>query len=241
MSGPVQQPAGNRRKARSKAGNSLADHVHHQLKADIFDFRMMPGDRLSENEIAARVGASRTPVREALFRLQREGYVDTLSKGGWQVCPLDFDTFEELYDVRVVLENAAVQRICKLDEELAALRQIWLVPKAERETDGATVWHLDEQFHAQLVAAAGNREMARIHQDVTERIRIIRRLDFTQPARVTATYDEHANILRTLARKRVDETQRLLASHIETSRQEVRKITLHRLYEARTTLAGETG
>ena len=223
---------------------SLADRVHDQLKGELFDFQLMPGDRLSENDLAARVGASRTPVREALFRLQREGYVETLSKGGWQVRPFDFDYFEELYDVRIVLENAAVRRIGEMDSApatLDALRQIWLVPDSERETDATTVWQLDEAFHAGLVAAAGNSEMARIHQDVTERIRIVRRLDFTQPERVTATYDEHAEILDTLGRRRIDQTQRLLKSHIETSRTEVRKITLHRLYEARATLAGASG
>ena len=223
---------------------SLADRVHDQLKGELFDFQLMPGDRLSENDLAARVGASRTPVREALFRLQREGYVETLSKGGWQVRPFDFDYFEELYDVRIVLENAAVRRIGEMDSApatLDALRQTWLVPDSERETDATTVWQLDEAFHAGLVAAAGNSEMARIHQDVTERIRIVRRLDFTQPERVTATYDEHAEILDTLGRRRIDQTQRLLKSHIETSRTEVRKITLHRLYEARATLAGASG
>ena len=223
---------------------SLADRVHDQLKGELFDFQLMPGDRLSENDLAARVGASRTPVREALFRLQREGYVETLSKGGWQVRPFDFDYFEELYDVRIVLENAAVRRIGEMDRApatLDALRRTWLVPDSERETDATTVWQLDEAFHAGLVAAAGNAEMARIHQDVTERIRIVRRLDFTQPERVTATYDEHAEILDTLGRRRIDQTQRLLKSHIETSRTEVRKITLHRLYEARATLARASG
>ena len=223
---------------------SLADRVHDQLKGELFDFQLMPGDRLSENDLAARVGASRTPVREALFRLQREGYVETLSKGGWQVRPFDFDYFEELYDVRIVLENAAVRRIGEMDRApatLDALRRTWLVPDSERETDATTVWQLDEAFHAGLVAAAGNSEMARIHQDVTERIRIVRRLDFTQPERVTATYNEHAEILDTLGRRRIDQTQRLLKSHIETSRTKVRKITLHRLYEARATLAGASG
>ena len=59
MSVATPQAGGSRRKARSKAGNSLADHVHGQLKTEIFDFRLMPGDRLSENEVAARVGAAR--------------------------------------------------------------------------------------------------------------------------------------------------------------------------------------
>lgn len=218
----------------------LADRVHDRLKADIFDFRLMPGDRLSENEIATRVGASRTPVREALFRLQREGYVETPTSGGWQVRRFDFARFDELYEVRVVIESAAVQRICERTDRPGALTELeafWQVPAARRTTDSTRAWHLDEAFHAGLVAAAGNDEMARIHRDVTERIRVIRRLDFTLSARITATYDEHAAILAALAERRTTRAQQLLAAHIEASRREVRKITLEGLYEARAALA----
>ena len=188
-------PTANTRRGRRV---NLADRVYAQLKADLFDFTLMPGDRLSENEIADRTQASRTPVREALFRLQRDGYVDVLDKGGWHVKPLDFHAFDELYDVRITLECAAVQRLCALAERppaLAGLDRTWQIEAHARETDSTTLWQLDEQFHATLVAAAGNGEMARIHRDVTERIRIVRRLDFVKPARVAATYDTFSVIL----------------------------------------------
>ena len=80
--------------------------------------------------------------------------------------------------------------------------------------------------------AAGNPEVARCHREVTERIRIMRRLDFTQQHRIDKTYDEHAQILRAVIRRRADEANRLLRSHIEASKAEVRKITLHRLHTA---------
>jgi DNA-binding GntR family transcriptional regulator len=92
---------------------------------------------------------------------------------------------------------------------------------------------LDENFHSALVHAIGNDEMTRVHDDITERIRIIRRLDFTKTARVQATYDEHARIIRAITRRRVDEATRLLRAHIEQSKLEVRHITLDMLYQAR--------
>ena len=61
-----------------KKTERLAEQIYLQLKQDMFDFRLMPGDRFSENEVAERMGVSRTPVREALFRLQRETFVDVL-------------------------------------------------------------------------------------------------------------------------------------------------------------------
>jgi DNA-binding GntR family transcriptional regulator len=91
----------------------------------------------------------------------------------------------------------------------------------------------DEQFHCALVEAAGNSEIARVHKEVTDRIRIIRRLDFTKQARIDATYDEHAKILKAIQRKRGDQACLLLRTHIETSQAEVRKITLHQVFMAR--------
>ena len=91
---------------------------------------------------------------------------------------------------------------------------------------------IDEGFYIALVAAAGNPEIARVHREVTERIRIIRRLDFTQPTRVEITYDEHGKILRAILQRRSDEAALLLRTHIEAGRAEVRKITLHCLHMA---------
>jgi DNA-binding GntR family transcriptional regulator len=120
---------------------------------------------------------------------------------------------------------------------LEELKALWMVGPGERIGDGRGVAALDEQFHATLVAATGNDEMARIHHDLTERIRIIRRLDFTKDWRIEATYQEHAKILRAVLLRKVDQAQLLIRTHIEESKAEVRKITLHMLHEARGSVA----
>lgn len=222
--------------AQAVSREKLTDRIYQQIKQDIFDFRLLPGDRFSENEVAARLAVSRTPVREALTQLQREGYVTVLFRSGWQVNPLDFEQFDQLYDVRLVLELAAVKKLCEMESvpELTALKSFWLAKPDEREQDEQRVCQADEEFHQIMVAATGNREMARIHQDITERLRILRRIDFTQPRRLDITYEEHAQILRALLGKRVDRASTLLKAHIEASKAEVRKITIHRLHTART-------
>ncbi|WNW13596.1 GntR family transcriptional regulator [Pseudomonas sp. DTU_2021_1001937_2_SI_NGA_ILE_001] len=224
---------------------SLAERIYAQLKDDIFEFRLLPGDRFSESEIAVRMSASRTPVRLALYRLEREGYLEVYFRSGWQVRPFDFQHFEELYDVRVVLEMEAVKRLCEWPdtcwpEALQQLVQTWQVAPAARLQDGAEVSRLDERFHCQLLEAAGNREMARLHAEVSEKIRIIRRLDFTRQPRIELTYEEHARILEAILRRRCEQAQSLLKAHIEVSKAEVRKVTLHMLHNARQrALAGQ--
>lgn len=221
------------------AATTLAERVYAQIKQLIFDFVLLPGDRFSESDLANRVQVSRTPLRQALQRLQREGFLLVFPKSGWQVAPLDFDAFDQLYDLRVLLETHAVARLCEADPRpsLDELNRVWLVPEAERQHTVLTIDRLDEAFHAALVEAAGNAEMARVHADVTDRIRIIRRLDFTKPQRVEATYDEHAQILRAITRRRADEAQRLLRAHIEHSKLEVRRITIETLQNARLRMA----
>ena len=214
----------------------LADQVYAALKQQLQDFQLVPGDRFSEADIAQRLGVSRTPVREALFRLRNEGRLELESKSGWFVRPIDFNRLEQLYELRVVLETTCVARLCASAEappELDELKRVWLVNATERLTDARAVGELDEQFHATLVRAAGNAEIARVHWDVTEHIRIVRRLDFTGGDRIEATYLEHAKILRAVMQRKPDAALLLLRSHIEQSKAEVRKITLHALFEAR--------
>lgn len=216
--------------------DSLASQAYTRLKADIFDFHFLPGDRFSENEMSERLQMSRTPVREALFRLQREGYVEVLHKAGWQIRPFDFQMFEQLYDVRSVLECAAVEQLCAMPEApplLQQLAELWFVPEHERITDVPTLSVHDERFHEQLVEASGNAEMARIHHDITERIRVIRRLEFTKEMRIEVTYTEHAHILRAIIEKRTCQAKDLLRAHIALSQSEVKKITIQMLHQAR--------
>ena len=232
MNPPLRFPAERRRSSNTPA---LAERVYAQVKQALFAFELLPGERFSENTVAELTGASRTPVREALTRLAREGFLTVQNRSGWRVNDLDFAVFDQLYEVRTIVELASIDRLTAQTEpsgvnELAA---IWQVPEADRLTDGPAVFTLDEQFHNQLVAATGNAELHRIHTGVTERIRIVRQLDFTESYRVEATYNEHAAILSAIAQHRGNEAKRLLQTHIELSRQSVRKISLHRLYEAR--------
>ncbi len=215
--------------------NNRSATVYDRIKCDIFDFRLLPGDRFTETEVALQVGVSRTPVREALYRLEQEGYIQVSSRNGWSVKRFDFEYFENLYDVRVILELAAVRKLCDAPDkpDLGTLKDAWLVAAEKRLADPQRTANLDEEFHQGIVRAAGNPEMARMHREITERIRIIRRLDFTQPERIANTYDEHAQILRAIIKRRADQASLLLRAHIEASKSVVRGITLHRLHTAR--------
>ncbi len=220
---------------------NLAFSVYEQLRSELFDFRLLPGDRFSEIEVAERTGTSRTPVRQALYRLQSEGFLEVRPRSGWEVKPLDFEQLDSLYELRILLEQASVRRLAALEPErlnaaLAPLEARWLVPARRRNTNVGEVASWDENFHCSLVSASRNAEFVRVHWDVTERIRIVRRLDFTKPARVRATYEEHSSILRALRQGSFEDAADQLSVHIRISQVEARKITLYRLQSARKSL-----
>lgn len=227
----------------SKLTPNLAEQAYSRLKLDLFNLALLPGQVFSEHEIVGALCMSRTPVRQALQRLAREGYVQVSQRKGWQVRPFDWVRFEQLYDLRVVLELAALERLCRFDvhqrqTKLAQLLAIWDVPKAQRLPMSREVARLDEDFHCQLLTAAGNAEMAQVHREVTEKISFIRRLDFTQTQRVDATYDEHAEILHALQQGHLDAAKKYLKTHIESSKAVVCQITQYHLEAARELLRG---
>src|ERR1700709_1255327 len=165
---------------------TLAQSVYERIKDELFEFRMAPRQRYAEQELAHRLGVSRTQLPCALHLLARDGFMVRVDgHGGWMVNPFDLAYYEDLYDFRVQIELIAVRRLCAMDPapDLSELTDFWCVSKRLRNLDGPTVSREDEKLHGALVALAGSAEMLRVHSDITERVRIIRRLDFVEPAR----------------------------------------------------------
>lgn len=220
----------------------LSEDAYQWIKKAIDNFSLIPGDRFTETQLCEYLQISRTPIRQALFRLQQEGLVEVLFRNGWRVLPFDFRQYDALYDFRILIETDATQRLCEgrsaassveSIQLLESLSSVWLVPTNKRLQDGQRVSQLDEDFHCMIVQAAGNPAIARAHQDITEKIRVIRRLDFSRKPRIDTTHEEHAKILRAILNRRGDQARMLLKAHIEASQLEVRKITLHQLESSR--------
>ncbi|MCD8515707.1 MAG: allophanate hydrolase [Burkholderiaceae bacterium] len=215
---------------------TLADQAYQSIKARLAELDLLPGDRLSEKELAEQLGISRTPVRQAMQQLHHEGLLDLHPKHGWSVPGLDFERLDDLYDFRVLIEQYAISRCISSPDcqvRLEPQRAIWCVTKKNRLTDPFQVGQLDEQFHHALVKAACNDEMLRTHVYITERIRVIRRLDFIKPARIAATYDEHARILGLVFSGQLNQAKSAIKDHILMSKMQSRQITLEAIYARR--------
>ena len=147
--------------------SSLVENAYRAMKTAVRDNVFPPGYQGSEQEIALKLGMSRTPVHEALIRLQEEGLVRVLPKRGIQVCALSPDDMREIYDVIATLEGRAAEAIAAGDDvlkatALAALETANADMKAALERDDLDAWaQADDSFHRALVERCGNRRLAR--------------------------------------------------------------------------------
>ena len=101
----------------------MRDGVYEKIRADILSCALVPGSAVYENELAQRYSVSKSPVRDALLRLQEHGLVEVLPRKGYRRCPISIADAHDLYEMRVLLEKASVRRACDeaSDDQLVSL------------------------------------------------------------------------------------------------------------------------
>lgn len=210
-----------------RASGSAADRVHDALRADLLAGHLSYGERLVEEQLAERFHTSRTPVREALRRLETDGHVVRDPAGGVRPNPPRVSAMRDVYAVRFVLEDLVVtlaargagqadrEALERLRVEWLELREAW--PQLRDQIDWPDFVHADESFHEGIARASGNRAALRYLRDVNERIRLLRIHDFTTADRIEATIDEHLEILDAACAGEVATATALMATHVEAS------------------------
>ncbi len=210
--------------------------IYRQLKDMILGFYLYPGVRITENELAARFGVSRTPVREALQRLAAEGYVTIRPKQGCFVTDIDIERINHYYEVRTALEMRGLDLACLSmpDAQLKKLAAQWDPLQAPATPPPMeTMVARDEGFHMALARGGGNAVLAGYLEDVNEHIHIVRRLDFTEATRVDHTYAEHHEIVQRLLDRDAEGAKTLMLRHIRKSAEVAKAITLTQLAQQR--------
>ncbi|MBO1081242.1 GntR family transcriptional regulator [Roseomonas haemaphysalidis] len=193
-----------------------ADRIYERVKAMACTYRLSPGGRVNEVELARQLGVSRTPLREALNRLSSEGFlVPTLNKG-YHVRPLNPAEILALYEFRATLEVGSLYLACEraTDDALGGLEAFARQSRDEPDEDARALrlLHLDEQFHERLAILSGNDEFTRAIRATNERIRFVRWIDMQD--RRAGTQDEHLTILRHLRSRDATAAGALMRQHI---------------------------
>jgi DNA-binding GntR family transcriptional regulator len=176
---------------------NLSDEAARLVRTMILDGRLAAGARINEVHLAARLGISRTPLREALSGLEREGALSSVPRLGWFVRPLTIEEFRQVYAIRPLLDPEAL-RLAGLPsgDRLAALRRLNLRLRAERDPDAIIA--LDDEWHRLLVASCPNKVLLDLIDQFirrTRRYEIALMRERRNVAAAAATHDEIVDAL----------------------------------------------
>jgi DNA-binding GntR family transcriptional regulator len=222
---------------KSKRLNS-SDAVYLKLRAMIDNLELFPGARITETEIARLLSVSRTPIREALQRLQLEGQVDVIAKQGCFIRNIDIDLINKFYDVRVTLEAQTIELACELmpAELLENMMAEWSPENLKNDYVHhiKTIRNKEESFHHAIAAGSGNQILGRYLEDIHHNIRVVRWLGFPDMDSIRDTYEEHYELCEIiqLGNKRL--ARSAMKKHIQKSQKLSNKVTLQQLAENRT-------
>jgi DNA-binding GntR family transcriptional regulator len=167
------------------------------LRDMIVSNRLAPGSNHLEVELAAMLGMSRTPVREAAIILEGQGLVEVVPRRGVRILPISPRDMDEIYSVLTELESLAAHDLAQRRlpaADLAALRALIDQMEAALARDDRTAWaEADDRFHAQLVALAGNRRLEQVVATFSDQVRRARLLTlFIRPSPDQSNADHRA-------------------------------------------------
>jgi len=207
-----------------KNGISVREKTYDYLKSNILSGRFVPGERLAEEHLAEELGVSRTPVREALHKLEQEGLIEPLESRGFRVPHDSPEEIEDLFDIRTVLEGYTLKIICEriTDEQIEKLEE--MIDKAEdalRRKRIDEVFQWNTQFHDTLHSLVADKR--RFHSLIVNMRKYVLRYRKDTLQNLGAgkrAIDGHRQILLTLKLKDPELCERVMRIHIRQSKED---------------------
>jgi DNA-binding GntR family transcriptional regulator len=205
-----------------------ADPVYQALKSAIISGELAPGEPLRQDEIAKQHGISKIPVREALLRLEVDGFVLFRKNKGAIVRELSAQEVLNLLDIREALECKALELAVPLmiDSDLTAAREV--IDAYGREQTVEAWSRLNVRFHQILYEPCGNAPLLQMIDDLRARIGPVMRLMVTETSGLDRPHAEHQAILQACIEHDAPKAAALLRQHIQTTRKETAAKLLRR-------------
>lgn len=216
-----------------QANASRGADAYLALKNAIRETIFPPGQQASEQEIALRLGMSRTPVHEALIRLQEDGLVRVLPKRGILIVPLSPDDMREVYQVITALEATAADLLANLDQKarklaLVALETASAEMKAALANDDLNVWaNADDAFHRALFDGCGNNRLARMAYTILDQSHRARMVTLRLRQRPISSEKEHLAIVSAIRSGNGDKASVSARAHRQRAANELLPLLVH--------------
>ncbi|MGI6553908.1 MAG: GntR family transcriptional regulator [Bacillota bacterium] len=198
----------------------LREIVFETLRGAIIDGTLKPGERLMEVQLAEDMGVSRTPVREAIRKLELEGLVLMIPRKGAYVSGISSKDIADVFEVRAALESLAAglaaERIT--EQELEDLNRFMVEVTINAEIgDLEKVIKSDTDFHDQIYRASRNSRLVQIINNLRDRIQRFRSASLAHPGRIKETLEEHKKLLEAISERNISVARALAQEHIENA------------------------
>ena len=195
----------------------LGEEVYEALKSAILKGGLKPGERLVEEQLAESLGASRTPVRQAIHKLEQDNLVQRLERGGFVVQGISIEDIAEILDLRCLLEafaaRQAAAKIIRRDlKKLERLNQAFLKAAEVGDIDQMTA--RNTEFHDTFYALSPNRRLARLIQEHRQHYYRYRVALLSRENMGLTSYRDHCDMLAAMAERNLELTEQLVRAHI---------------------------
>jgi DNA-binding GntR family transcriptional regulator len=194
---------------------SRGDFVYESLRDAISDGRIAGGERVREEDVARNLGVSRTPVREALQRLQQRGILVLGPGRGLLVAQLGHEQVVELYAMREILEGSAA-RFAAMNASPAEIATLYQLQEGLRTAEGDDMLHitLNRRFHQAIYEAAHNRYLTQTLESLNDSFALLRSSTFRLPDRRRNSDDERHRIIAAIEKRDPDLAEKEAREHI---------------------------
>lgn len=197
---------------------SLRDHAYDAIKAAILSLHLKPGEPLVEREVATRLGISKTPVRGALVRLEREGLVTMVPFKGAIVARIYKDDIREIFQLREALEGLAARLAAPMfsEADYAEGRKLLLAAEqAFQEERYAECSQVGHGLHDLILRRADNIRLRSIVSNLDDQLQRFRLISAQIPGRLARSSQEHVEILEALHARDAASAERLMREHLQ--------------------------
>lgn len=200
----------------------LREVVSETMREAIVNGTLKPGERLMEIQLAEELGVSRTPVREAIRKLELEGFVVMIPRRGTYVAGLSIKDINEVFEIRTALDvlaaGLAAERIT--EEELEQMERLMVeIGEHIDKGDMEAIITLDSEFHDILYKASRNDRLVGIINNLREQFTRFRSISIAYPGRLKNTLEEHRQLVEAIAQRNSDVAQQLAREHMENAEQ----------------------
>jgi DNA-binding GntR family transcriptional regulator len=202
------------------ARQSLHEQVVTRVRDLIIEGVLVPGTRIHEGQLGAKLGVSRTPLREALKFLASEGLIELVASRGAIVRRFSAKDVRDMLDVLAVLESFAARLACKVasDADIAEVRRLHdrMVDRYAAR-DRLEYFKLNQAIHAAFLRLAGNAALEEAHAAIQSRMKRIRYIGNEEPPKWAAALAEHEEMIRALERRDGEALAAVVARHLENT------------------------